>query len=129
LDLRYGHDLMGNLLTRRVDGELRAYLRASAGAGDAGHADAAAAHLPAARRARPRPQCLHRRTALCYGRQTATLDALGHLKISVVDAYGQLTEVREYMATYTLPLDWTALASNYYARTRYAYRCDCLSSR
>jgi len=56
-----------------------------------------------------------------YGRQTATLDALGHLKISVLDAYGQLVEVREYAGTYTTSLNWTTLASSYYARTRYTY--------
>jgi len=58
-----------------------------------------------------------------YGRQTAVLDAQNHLKISAVDAYGQLIVVREYTGEYTQPLDWVALAnaSAYYARTRYTY--------
>ncbi len=58
-----------------------------------------------------------------YGRQTATLDALGRLSIAKTDAYGQLAEVREYTGTYTPTLNWTALEQpgNYYARTRYAY--------
>lgn len=45
------------------------HLWASAGTVDASHTDAAAAHLPAARRTRPRPERLWGRATLCRRRR------------------------------------------------------------